>query len=69
METTSPGNLTRVDEGWRRDSVQSGEAVEVVFHPLRQPGKRLGLLRQVTTLSNGRVFASNLRERRIADIE
>src|SRR5579863_9593035 len=30
METTSPGNLTRVDEGWRRDSVQSGEAVEVV---------------------------------------
>jgi hypothetical protein len=69
METTSPANLTRVDEGWRRDSVQAGEAVEVVFHPLRQPGKRLGLLRQVTTLSNGQVFTTNLRERQIADIE
>ena len=69
METTSPGNLTRVDEGWRRDAVQPGEAVEVLFHPLRQPGKRLGLLRQLTTLSNGRVFATGLRDRQIADNE
>jgi hypothetical protein len=69
METTSPGNLTRVDEGWRRDAVQPGEAVEVVFHPLRQPGKKLGLLRQLTTLSNGQVFATNLRDRQIADNE
>jgi hypothetical protein len=67
IETTSPGNLTRVDEGWRRDAVQPGEAVEVVFHPLREPGKRLGLLRQLTTLSNGQVFATNLRDRQTAD--
>jgi Family of unknown function (DUF6152) len=69
METTSPGNLTRVDEGWRRDVVQPGEAVEVAFHPLRQPGKRLGLLRQMTTLSNGQVFATGVRDREVADLE
>jgi hypothetical protein len=69
LETTSPGNLTRVDEGWRRDAVKPGEEVEVVFHPLRQPGKRLGLLRQLTTLSNGHVFATNLRDRQTADLE
>ena len=69
IETTSPGNLTRVDEGWQRDAVRPGEEVEVVFHPLRQPGKRLGLLRQLTTLSNGRVFATNIRDREMADIE
>ena len=69
LETTSPGNLTRVDEGWQRDAVKPGEEVEVVFHPLRQPGKRLGLLRQLTTLSNGRVFATNIRDREIADLE
>jgi hypothetical protein len=69
IETTSPGNLTRLDEGWQRDAVRPGEDVEVVFHPLRQPGKRLGLLRQVTTLSNGRVYASNLRDQERADLE
>jgi hypothetical protein len=69
IETTSPGNLTRLDEGWQRDAVRPGEEVEVVFHPLRQPGKRLGLLRQVTTLSNGRVYASNLRDQERADLE
>ena len=69
IETTSPGNLTRLDEGWGRDAVKPGEEVEVVFHPLRQPGKRLGLLRQLTTLSNGRVFATNLRDQQTADLE
>lgn len=69
IETTSPGNLTRVDENWRRDAVKPGEEVEVVFHPLRQPGKRLGLLRQLTTLANGQVFATNLRDRQTADLE
>jgi len=69
IETTSPGNLTRVDDGWQRDSVRPGEEVEVVFHPLRQPGKRLGLLRQLTTLSNGRVFATNLRDWETADLQ
>lgn len=69
IETTSPGNLTRVDEGWQRDAVRAGEEVEVVFHPLRQPGKRLGLLRQLTTLSNGRVFATSIRDLKTADLE
>jgi hypothetical protein len=69
IETTSPGNLTRLDEGWQRDSVRPGEEVEVVFHPLRQSGKRLGLLRQLTTLSNGRVYASHLRDQERADLE
>jgi hypothetical protein len=68
METTSPGNLTRVG-GWQRDTVKPGDAVEVVFHPLRQPGKRHGLLRQLTTLSNGEVFATNIRDRETADLE
>jgi Family of unknown function (DUF6152) len=69
IETTSPGNLTRVDEGWQRDAVRPGEEVEVVFHPLRQPGKRLGLLRQLTTLSNGRVFATRIRDLETADLD
>jgi hypothetical protein len=69
IETTSPGNLTRVDEGWHRDTVKPGEGVEVVFHPLRQPGQRLGLLRQLTTLYNGRVYAANIRDHERADIE
>jgi hypothetical protein len=69
IETTSPGNLTRLDEGWQRDSVRPGEEVEVVFHPLRQSGKRLGMLRQLTTLSNGRVYASHLRDQERADLE
>jgi Family of unknown function (DUF6152) len=69
IETTSPGNLTRLDEGWQRDSVRPGEEFEVVFHPLRQSGKRLGLLRQLTTLSNGRVYASHLRDQERADLE
>lgn len=69
IETTSPGNLTRVDEGWQRDSVKPGDAVEVVFHPLREPGRRLGLLRQLTTLYNGRVYATNIRDQQTADLE
>jgi hypothetical protein len=69
IETTSPGNLARLDEGWQRDAVRPGEEVVVAFHPLRQPGKRLGLLRQVTTLSNGRVYAGNLRDQERAGLE
>jgi hypothetical protein len=68
METTSPGNLTRVG-GWQPDTVKPGDAVEAVFHPLRQPGKRHGLLRQLTTLSNGEVYATNIRDRETADLE
>lgn len=68
IETTSPGNLTRVG-GWQRDAVKPGELVEVVFHPLREPGKRLGLLRQLMTLSNGEVYATNIRDHERADLE
>ena len=49
--------------------MRPGEEVEVVFHPLRQPGKRHGLLHQLTTRSNGRVFATNISDREIADLE
>ncbi len=68
IETTSPGNLTRIG-GWQRDAVKPGELVEVVFHPLREPGKRLGLLRQLTTPSNGEVYATNIRDHERADLE
>jgi hypothetical protein len=68
IETTSPGNLTRVG-GWQRDTVKPGEGVEVVFHPLREGGKRLGLLRTLTTLSNGQVYAASIRDVETADLE
>ena len=68
METTSPGNLVRVG-GWRRDIVKPGDEVEVVFHPLREPDKKMGLLRQLTTLSNGEVFAANIRDQEKPGLE
>src|SRR5579871_921421 len=60
METTSPGNLTRVG-GWRRDIVKPGDEVEVMFHPLREADKKIGLMRQLTTLSNGQVYNADKR--------
>lgn len=68
METTSPGNLVRVG-GWRRDIVKPGDEVEVVFHPLREPDKKMGLLRQLTTLANGEVFAANIRDQERPGLE
>ena len=68
METTSPGNLVRVG-GWRRDIVKPGDEVEVVFHPLREPEKKMGLMRQLTTLSNGEVFAANIRDQEKPGLE
>jgi hypothetical protein len=68
METTSPGNLTRVG-GWRRDIVKAGDEVEVVFHPLREPDKKLGLMRQLTTLFNGQVYAANIRDQERPGLE
>ncbi len=68
METTSPGNLMRVG-GWRRDIVKPGDEVEVVFHPLREPDKKLGLMRQLTTLSNGQVYAANIRDQERPGLE
>jgi hypothetical protein len=61
METTSPGNLVRVG-GWRRDVVKPGDQVEVVFHPLREADKKSGLMRQLTVLATGEVFAANIRD-------
>jgi hypothetical protein len=68
METTSPGNLVRVG-GWRRDVVKPGDEVEVVFFPLREPDKKMGLMRQLTTLANGEVFAANIRDQEKPGLE
>jgi hypothetical protein len=62
METTSPGNLTRIG-GWRREAIKPGDEVEIVFHPLRESSKRHGLLQQLTLLATGDVFATNIRYR------
>jgi uncharacterized protein DUF6152 len=69
FESTSPGNLTRLEGGWHRDTVKPGEDIEVLFHPSREQGKRLGLLRQLTTLSNGQVYATNIRGPATAGLE
>jgi hypothetical protein len=68
METTSPGNLTRVG-GWRRDVVKPGDEVEIVFHPLREADKKLGLMRQMTTLADGQVYAANIRDQERPGLE
>jgi len=68
METTSPGNLVRVG-GWRRDVVKPGDQVEVVFHPLRDPDKKSGLMRQLTVLATGEVFAANIRDQERPGLE
>jgi Family of unknown function (DUF6152) len=68
METTSPGNLVRVG-GWRRDIVKPGDEVEVVFNPLREADKKMGLMRQLTTLANGEVFAANIRDQEKPGLE
>jgi hypothetical protein len=68
METTSPGNLVRVG-GWRRDVVKPGDQVEVVFHPLRDAGKKSGLMRQLTVLATGEVFAANIRDQERPGLE
>ena len=68
METTSPGNLTRIGN-WHRDAVKPGEDIEVVFHPLREQGRRVGLLVQATTPSNGQIYATNIRHLERAGLE
>jgi hypothetical protein len=68
METTSPGNLVRVG-GWRRDAIKPGEQVEVLFHPLREEGKKSGLMRQLTVLATGEVFKANIREQEMPGLE
>jgi hypothetical protein len=68
METTSPGNLVRVG-GWRRDVVKPGDQVEVVFHPLRDADRKGGLMRQLTVLATGEVFAANIRDQEKPGLE
>jgi hypothetical protein len=68
METTSPGNLVRVG-GWRRDIVKPGDEVEVVFFPLREGDKKNGLMRQLTVLATGEVFAANIRDQEKPGLE
>jgi len=68
METTSPGNLVRVG-GWRRDAIKPGEQVEVLFHPLREEGKKSGLMRQLTVLATVEVFKANIREQEMPGLE
>jgi Family of unknown function (DUF6152) len=68
METTSPGNLVRVG-GWRRDVVKPGDQVEILFYPLREPDKKSGLMRQLTLLATGEVFAANIRDQEKPGLE
>jgi hypothetical protein len=50
FETTSPGVLTR--SGWTRHSVNPGDRVSIVFHPLHD-GSHGGGLESVTLLDTG----------------
>jgi hypothetical protein len=68
METTSPGNLTRVG-GWRRDIIKPGDEIEVTFHPEREAGKKSGLLREMKLLSTGEVFPANIRDQEKPGLE
>ena len=68
IETTSPGNLVRVG-GWRRDAIKPGEQVEVVFHPLREEGKKGGLMRLLTVVATGEVFKANIRDQEMPGLE
>ncbi|HET7887436.1 MAG TPA: DUF6152 family protein [Bradyrhizobium sp.] len=68
METTSPGNLTRVG-GWRRDIIKPGDEIEVSFHPEREAGKKNGLLREMKLLSTGEVFPANIRDQEKPGLE
>ena len=68
METTSPGNLTRVG-GWRRDIIKPGDEIEVTFHPERDAGKKSGLLREMKLLSTGEVFPANIRDQEKPGLE
>jgi len=68
METTSPGNLTRVG-GWRRDIIRPGDEIEVTFHPEREAGKKNGLLREMKLMSTGEVFPANIRDQEKPGLE
>jgi len=68
METTSPGNLTRVG-GWRRDVIKPGDEIEVTFHPLREADKKQGLLREMKVLSTGEVYPANIRDQEKPGLE
>ena len=60
LEMSSPGNLMRVS-GWSRNSVKTGDRVEVVIAPLRDAEKKGGSLRTLTLLETGQVFSGDIR--------
>jgi hypothetical protein len=60
LETTSPGNLTRVSN-WTRTSVKPGDNVIIEMSPLRDPEKQGGNLKKLTLVDTGEVFITNIR--------
>jgi hypothetical protein len=55
LESSSPNGLAR--QGWRADSVATGDAIEVQFHPLRD-GSRGGQL-MIVNHSNGTTLCAD----------
>ena len=49
--------------------MKPGDQVEVVFHPLRDADKKSGLMRQLTVLATGEVFAANIRDQEKPGLE
>jgi len=52
LSMNSPNNLRR--QGWRRDSLNAGDKVTIVMHPLRDGG--MGGMFLAVTLANGTVL-------------
>ena len=68
MEMTSPGNLVRAG-GWSRNSVKTGEKVQVDFSPLRDTSLKGGALKKITILSTGQVLTANIRAQEMPGLE
>jgi hypothetical protein len=68
LETTSPGNLTRVSN-WTRTSVKPGDKVIIDFSPLRDAEQHGGNLKKVTLVDTGLVLISNIREQEQPGLE
>jgi hypothetical protein len=60
LETTSPGNLTRVSN-WTRTTVKPGDNVIIEMSPLRDPDKQGGNLKKLTLVDTGEVLTTNIR--------
>ncbi len=55
IEFNSPNNLAR--QGWRRDTLEAGDAVSFVIHPMRD-GRPGGFYYEVTLLDEGAVITT-----------